>query len=172
MPNYIEIILTTKSFLDEFLTEEKPKILVGKQTENITEFLDQIAAIQNINYEIFPNLPILVKDVSVILTSQFGCTANHKNLNYFNAKKTIKSLSTEDLKDDLKNIDIKPDIIFEIELQSFWDNYSRRRYQEGFLKDHINNKSLYEQVRKTFNSSTGFILGKPGCGKGFHTGKN
>ena len=180
MPNYIEIILTTKSFLDDFLTEEKPKILVGKQTESITEFLDQIAAIQTLNYEITSFFPISEKDMSTILKDLFGCTNNLDNSNGANINKIIKSLKTEDLKCDLKNIDTKPDIVFEIELQDLWDNYSRRRYQEGFLKDYLNNKSLYEELKKIINvnpeveyylnmnkkaqqKNQGFILGVPGA---------
>lgn len=152
MSNYIEVLLKNTHFTKEYLVDlNNPKYLIGTKDENINDFLDKIAAIQIISQKIKPDLPISLINISRILARQFECTTTLKISNADNLNKTIKILNADNLKNDLRDIDITSDVIFEIELQDIWKYYSIEKNEKHLLNKYLDSTKLYEEIKRIIN---------------------
>lgn len=152
MSNYREVLLKNTYFIKEYLVDlNNPKYLIGTKDENINDFLDKIAAIQIISQKIKPDLPISLINISRILARQFECTTTLKLSNADNLNKTIKILNADNLKNDLRDIDITSDVIFEIELQDIWKYYSIEKNEKHLLNKYLDSTKLYEEIKRIIN---------------------
>ncbi len=137
--DFIEIYLFSR-YSDELY-------LLQKNTKNIFDALDQIAAIQILNYDIAPYFEISVKEICEILKQEFGWAANLKDSHEVSNKKKIKNLALCDIHKELKNVNFKKHVIIEIELQNLWDYYTTKRYSENMLVKYTTNKDLFNVVK-------------------------